>query len=108
MSVPCEEKIKTPNIPPPTKEVNQHDIIKSLRKFSAMMHMYDAMCFSPATWHALEQVLSEFAMKNGGVNNFFMSLNGLKDYITNVKYLGHPLPLLTRVNKEQRARTNPT
>lgn len=100
--------MKNPIIPPPTKEVDQHEIIKSLSKMSAMVHMYDAMCFSSDARHALEQALSEFAMRNGGPNSFFVSSNGLKDYITDMEYLGHPLPVLTQVNKEQRAQTNPT
>lgn len=68
-----------------------------------MVHMYDVMCFSSTAWHVVEQALLEFIMKNGGANSFFMSSNGLKDHIADVEYLGHPLSVLTWVNKEQRA-----
>lgn len=32
LSVSCEEKVNTPTIPPPIKEVDQHKIIRSLKK----------------------------------------------------------------------------
>lgn len=99
--------MKAPTIPRPTREVDEHKIIKSLKKMPRMVHKYDAMCFSPAAWHAVEQTLLEFAMRNDGLNSFFMSSNELKDYIANMEYLGYPLLVLTWVNNEQSARMNP-
>ena len=105
-SLAKEEKVNSPT-PTPKNEVDQMTIIKKLRKLPELVHMYDALHFSPTARFTVEQALSEFAMRNGE-DNFFMNSSGIKDYITDVEHLGRPLPVLTRVNKEQRARTDPS
>lgn len=103
IDVHCISHVKKSKSP---KGVDEHEIIKSLKKMNRMVHKYDAMCFSPTTWHVVEQALLEFVMRNDGLNSFFMSSNELKDYIANMEYLSYPLLVLTWVNKEQSARMN--
>ena len=84
----------------PPKNVT-YDVIKQMRKFPDLISMFDVLCMSPASRMALEFSLAEIAEKNGGSESFFMNNNGVKDYITDVEFMGHPLPILTKVNQEQ-------
>ena len=76
-----------------------------MKKVPALVSMFDALCLSPTSRSLLERALAEVAIRNGGAESFFQQSDGVRDYVTNVEYLGRPLPMLTKVNKEQRSRT---
>lgn len=68
-------------------------IVKKLKKMPKLVHMSDVLNFSPIPRFMMEQALLEFTMRNKVENSLFLNSSGVKDYIINVEYLGHPLPI---------------
>lgn len=56
----------------------------------------------------LQQALVKVVAKWGSPQVLFMNANTLKDYTTDMEFMGHPLPVITKLNKEKWLRTEPT
>lgn len=79
-----------------------------MKKVSVLVNMFDALCLSPASRTLLGRVLAKVAARNECDKTFFQKSDGVKDYLTDVEYLGQPLHVLTKVtkvSKYQRSRT---
>lgn len=62
--------------------------------------MLNILCVSHKTRWAVECTIIDVAIKNGGADTFFTHHGGMKDYATNVKFVGHSLLVVTKVNNK--------
>lgn len=55
--------------PLPPKEEVIYDVVKHVRKISALVSMFDALCLSPVSQSLLKHTLADVAAKNGGAQH---------------------------------------
>lgn len=91
---------------PSPNNKDDYDVIRHICAIPAIRNMLDVLCVSSKTRWAVECALVDIATKNARVDIFFSHTGGMKDYMTDVKFIHRPLLVLTKVNNEQRSRTS--
>ena len=71
----------------------------------SVMSLINAISLTPQARVLIERAIASVALQCGGSQAFFSGSNALQDYTTDVELLGHPLPVLTNPNQQQRSRT---
>ena len=87
------------------KPENLSVALREMRHMPSVMNLINAISLTPQARVLMEIAIASVALQCGGLQAFFSGSNALQDYTTDVELLGHPLPVLTNPNQQQRSRT---
>lgn len=103
-SSPIQKPHKKPQTRANTKD--DYDVIRHICAILVISNMLEMLCVSSKTRWTIEWALADVVIKNSRVNIFFTYHGRMKDFVIDVEFMGRPFPVLTKINNEQRPRTN--